>query len=68
MAALSVPPATHPLAILLAGAGLAAAALRAFAWPWLPKAVPVAIIAAALGLVAIGIVRRVRWQLTRRRG
>lgn len=60
-----MPPGTHRGAILLAGLGALAAVLRGTALPGMPRLVPVALIVTALGLVLIGIVRRVRWHLRR---
>ena len=53
--------------IALAAMGVLAAILRGTAWPWLPRAVPIAIIATALGLMLIGSVRRIRYHLQRLR-
>lgn len=53
-------------AVLLALAGTLLALVR---WRWLPampRALPIALIAAALGLYAIGSVRRIRWLIGRR--
>ena len=61
-----MPRGTERLAIALAFVGMLAALLRALAWPWLPKLVPVALIVTALGLLLIGIVRRARWHAASR--
>lgn len=56
----------HRAAVLLAVAGTLLALVR---WRWLPempRALPVALIAAALGLYAVGSIRRIRWLIGRR--
>ena len=62
-----MPAGTERPAILLALAGVLLAVVRGLWLPALPKALPVALIALALGLLLIGIIRRVRWHLARRR-
>ena len=62
-----MPRGTERPAIMLALAGVLLAIVRGAWWPALPKALPVALIALALGLLLIGILRRVRWHLGRRR-
>lgn len=54
------------LVLAMVGAGLAI--LRAYWLPELPALVPLIVIATALGLILIGIVRRIRWHLKRMRG
>lgn len=51
------------LALAVVGAGLAL--VRAVWRPDLPAVVPFTVIVTALGLILLGIVRRVRWHLTR---
>ena len=68
MASLIPPPATHGAGLMLALAGIVAAVLRATMLPVLPKILPVALVALALGVIAIGTVRRWRWHLRRMRG
>ena len=58
---------TRTAGMALAFVGVLVALLRGSAWPWIPKAVPVTIIALALGLMVIGIVRRARYHLKRLR-
>ena len=53
-------------ALLLAMVGTVLAAVRWRWWPAMPAGIPIALLATALGLHAIGVVRRVR--LYRRRG
>ena len=52
----------------LAGLGVIAAVLRGTVAPWLPELVPLILIATALGLMLIGIVRRTRYHMRRMRG
>ena len=54
------------LALAVAGAGLAV--IRAVWLPRLPALVPLVLIVLALGLLAIGMVRRVRWHFGQLRG
>lgn len=54
--------------IALAALGLVLAIVRAFWLPQLPAVVPLVLIVTALGLMVIGIVRRLRWHLRRMRG
>jgi histidine ammonia-lyase len=54
--------------IMLAVLGVIAAVLRATVWPWMPELVPLVLIVTALGLMLLGIVRRIRYHLKRRRG
>lgn len=49
------------LGMMFAALGLLAAALRSTAAPWLPRLVPVVLIVTALGLMGIGIIRRLRF-------
>lgn len=48
--------------------GVAAAIVRAYWLPELSELVPLALILLALGLMMIGIIRRVRWHMRRMRG
>lgn len=48
--------------------GLTLAIVRAYWLPQLPELVPLVLILLALGLMMIGIIRRVRWHLGRMRG
>ena len=62
-----VAHAPHKLGLALAMSGLAAAGVRAAWWHAMPRALPVVLIALALGLMAIGIVRRTRYHIRRSR-
>lgn len=53
------------MAFAALGAGLAI--VRAYWLPQLPAVVPLVVIVLALGLMLVGIVRRVRWHLGRMR-
>ena len=48
--------------------GVVAAIVRAYWLPQLPAVLPLALILLALGLMMIGVIRRVRWHLGRMRG
>jgi hypothetical protein len=67
-AELAYVTAPQRLGFVVAALGLAAAILRATALPALPRAVAVVLIATALGLFAIGTIRRIRWHRRRMRG
>lgn len=54
--------------IALALLGFVLALVRAFWLPQLPAIVPLVLIVTALGLILIGIVRRLRWHMRRMRG
>ncbi len=56
------------MGFLLAGLGVFAAALQGTILPALPQLVPLVLIVTALGLMAIGTVRRIRYHLRRMRG
>lgn len=58
---------TRSAGLALAFLGLALALVRALWLPAIPAVVPMAVIALALGLLLLGIVRRVRWHLGRMR-
>ena len=55
------------LGFLVAGLGVLAAILRGTVVPGVPRLVPVVLIVAALGLMAIGSLRRIRYQWRRMR-
>ncbi len=55
------------LGFLLAGLGVLAAALRGTVLPALPELIPLVLIVTALGLMAIGTVRRIRYHVRRMR-
>lgn len=54
------------MALAVLGAGLAI--IRAYWLPTLPQLIPLVLILLALGLMLIGIIRRVRWHVGRMRG
>lgn len=58
---------TRTAGVALATAGCGLAILRAVWLPALPALVPLTLIVTALGLLLIGIVRRVRWHWRRLR-
>ncbi|MES2339082.1 MAG: hypothetical protein V4537_13385 [Pseudomonadota bacterium] len=60
--------APQRLGFLVAALGVFMAILRGTALPGLPRVVPAALILTALGLLAIGTIRRVRWHRRRMRG
>ena len=53
--------------LMLAGAGAVLALVRAMWVPDLPRVVPAMLIVTALGLLAIGTIRRIRFHITHRR-
>ncbi len=58
----------HRLGLVLAALGLLAAVLRASVLPGMPKGVAVGLIAAGLGMMVIGTIRRIRYHLRYLRG
>ena len=66
-AELAYVTAPQRLGFLLAVLGLMLAILRGTAMPGVPRLLPAAIILTALGLLAIGTIRRVRWHRRRMR-
>ena len=58
---------TRASGMALAVLGAVLAVVRAYWLPELPELVPLTLILLALGLMLIGIVRRVRWHLGRMR-
>ena len=63
-----VASGTRSAGLALAFLGLLIAVVRAVWLPAIPAVVPMAVIALALGLLLLGIVRRVRWHLGRMKG
>lgn len=59
---------TRVSGIALAVLGCALSLVRAYWLPQMPAIIPLVVIALALGLMAIGIVRRTRWHLGRMKG
>jgi len=53
----------HRLGLVLASLGVVAAVLRGTVLPGLPRAVAVVLIATALGLMVIGTIRRIGYQI-----
>lgn len=66
-AELAYVTAPQRLGFMVAALGVAAAILRGTALPGLPRVVPAALILTALGLLAIGMIRRLRWHRRRMR-
>ena len=66
-AELAYVTAPQRLGFMIAGLGVMTAILRGTALPGLPRMVPAALILTALGLLAIGTIRRVRWHRQRMR-
>jgi hypothetical protein len=56
---------TRSAGLALAFLGLVIAVVRAVWLPAIPAVIPMAVIALALGLLLLGIIRRVRWHLGR---
>lgn len=59
---------TRSAGLALAFLGLVLAVVRALWLPVIPAVVPMTVISLALGLLLLGIVRRVRWHIGRMRG
>ncbi|HWK35718.1 hypothetical protein [Sphingomonas sp.] len=63
----TVARGTRTMGIMLALVGVAAAILRGTVVPQLPEMVPLVLIVTALGLMLLGIVRRIRYHSARLR-